>query len=361
VFKEKLSYFRDVRDGKIDDPRSLAVLYEFPEEMIEAKAYLDPANFYVTNPNMGRSVSQDWLERKLLKVQSGDDEEGDTIQSFLAKHLNVEIGMRHRANRWEGAPLWIGGAHPALLDLPHIEAFREIVRRSECVVVGIDGGGLDDLFGFSILGREPGEIEVWIEVDGMKRRVYMKRWLSWSHAWCDEDVLRIRKKIAPKLLDLKASGDLTIVGDGLSDMGEIVERIHQIKQANKLGGVAVDPAGIGDLIDALSEIDVTMENGLLIGAPQGIGMMNALKTTGRRLKSGLFKHSGGPLMEWCVSNLKIEPTATAIRATKQTAGDAKVDPAMAMFNAVSLMSRNPEPFKIESLNDFLSNPVMVGA
>lgn len=361
VFKEKLNYFRDVRDGKIDDPRSLPVLYEFPEQMIEDKAYLDPANFYVTNPNMGRSVSQDWLERKLAKVQSGDDEDGDTIQSFLAKHLNVEIGMRHRANRWEGAPLWIGGTHQSLAALPHLDAFKDIIRRSECVCVGIDGGGLDDLFGFSILGREPGEIEVWIEVDGAKRRVFMKRWLSWSHAWCDEDVLRIRKKIAPKLLDLKASGGLSIVGDGLSDMGEIVERIHQVKQANKLGGVAVDPAGIGDLIDALSEIDVTMENGLLIGAPQGIGMMNALKTTGRRLKSGLFKHSGGPLMEWCVSNLKIEPTATAIRATKQTAGDAKVDPAMAMFNAVSLMSRNPEPFKIESLNDFLSNPVMVGA
>jgi phage terminase large subunit-like protein len=358
VFKEKLSYFRDVRDGKIDDPRSLPVLYEFPDQMIEDKAYLDPANFYVTNPNMGRSVSQDWLERKLAKVQAGDDEDGDTIQSFLAKHLNVEIGMRHRANRWEGSPLWIGGAHKILASMPHLDAFREIVRRSECVCVGIDGGGLDDLFGFSILGREPSEIEVWTEVDGIKRQVFMKRWLSWSHAWCDEDVLRIRKKIAPKLLDLKAYGDLTIVGDGLSDMGEIVERIHQVKQAGKLGGVAVDPAGIGDLIDALAEIDVTMENGLLVGAPQGIGMMNALKTTGRRLKSGLFKHSGGPLMEWCISNLKIEPTATAIRATKQSAGDAKVDPAMAMFNAVTLMSRNPEVATDADLGDFLKNAVM---
>ncbi|KQX55470.1 MULTISPECIES: terminase large subunit [unclassified Ensifer] len=361
VFKEKLSYFRDVRDGKIDDPRSLAVLYEFPEDMVENKAYLQSENFYITNPNMGRSVRQDWLERKFAKVQAGDDEEGDTIQSFLAKHLNVEIGMRHRANRWEGASLWIGGTDPDLASLPLMGAFHEIIRRSECVTVGIDGGGLDDLFGFSIVGREPGEIEVTIEIDGVMRRVSMKRWLSCSRAWCDEGLLRIRKKIAPKLLDLKADGSLTIVSDGLSDMGEIVERINQIKQANKLGGVAVDPAGIGDLIDALAEIDVTIENGLLIGAPQGIGMMNALKTTGRRLKSGLFKHSGGPLMEWCVSNLKIEPTATAIRATKQTAGDAKIDPAMAMFNAVTLMSRNPEPFKIESLNDFLSNPVMVGA
>ncbi|HPB23578.1 MAG TPA: hypothetical protein PLL48_14765, partial [Novosphingobium sp.] len=49
------------------------------------------------------------------------------------------------------------------------------------------------------------------------------------------------------------------------------------------------------------------------------------------------------LMAWCVGNIKIEPTATAIRATKANAGDAKIDPVMAMFDAVTVMSRNPEP------------------
>ncbi|TXI06165.1 MAG: terminase large subunit [Rhizobium sp.] len=342
VFREKLDYFRNVRDGIIDDPRSLPVLYEFPAQMIEDKAYLDPANFYVTNPNMGRSVRQIWLERKLAGVLSGEDEEGDTIQSFLAKHLNVEIGMRNRANRWTGAPLWIDGTDETLAALPHMAAFHELIRRSECIVIGIDGGGLDDLLGFSAVGREPAEIEVELEVDGFRRMVFMKRWLSWSHAWCDEGVLRRRKKIAPKILELKAEKSLKIVNDGLSDIGEIVDYVDQVKKAGKLAAVSADPAVIGDLIDAFAEIDITPENGLLVGAPQGIGMMNAIKTTERRLKNGLFKHAGGGLMEWCVSNLKIEPTATAIRATKQTAGDAKIDPATAMFNAITVMSRNPE-------------------
>ena len=48
-------------------------------------------------------------------------------------------------------------------------------------------------------------------------------------------------------------------------------------------------------------------------------------------------------MDWCVGNLKIEPTATAIRATKQNAGDAKIDPLMALFDAVTLMATNPAP------------------
>ena len=88
-------------------------------------------------------------------------------------------------------------------------------------------------------------------------------------------------------------------------------------------------------------------------------MMSSIKGAERRLASGLLKHAGGPLMQWCVPNLKIEPTSTGIRATKQTAGDAKIDPAMAMFNAVTLMSRNPVAVRPLDMNDVISNAVFV--
>jgi len=50
VFKEKLQYFRDVRDGKIDDRKSLGILYEFPDSMIESKAYELPREFLHNKP-----------------------------------------------------------------------------------------------------------------------------------------------------------------------------------------------------------------------------------------------------------------------------------------------------------------------
>jgi len=193
-------------------------------------------------------------------------------------------------------------------------------------VIGIDGGGLDDLFGLAVLGREK----------------ETKRWLLWSHAWCHRGVLDRRKSIASRLTEFEAAGELTIVDDELDDLSAIVAVVAEIKDRGILAEVAVDPAGLGEFVDAMAEIDVTIENKLLVGVSQGYRMMNAIKTAERMLASGRLQHGGAKLMAWSVSNLKIEPTATAIRATKQNAGDAKVDPAMAMFNAVDRMSLNPE-------------------
>ncbi|MDQ0558319.1 phage terminase large subunit-like protein [Rhizobium mesoamericanum] len=317
VFKAKLDYARNVRDGVIDDPKFLAVIYEFPAKMLKAEAYLQPENFYVTNPNMGKSVSREWLEDEMRKELAGD---GDTKRTFLAKHLNVEIGMNLRANRWPGADHW-SGRGDQMIDLDYLLA------NSDVIVPGIDGGGLDDLFGLSVVGRHK----------------YTRDWLCWSHAWCNDGVLERRKSIASVLRDFEKAGEITIVDDKLDDISAIVAIIARVKEAGLLACVAVDPAGLGEMVEALDEIGVTQEEGLLIGVPQGYGMMNAIKTAERKLLNGTLRHSGSSLMEWCVSNLKIEPTATAIRATKQNAGDAKIDPVMALFNAVTVMARNPEP------------------
>ena len=315
VFKDKLDYARDVRDGKIYDPQFLAVLYEFPQAMLDEKAYLRPENFGVTNPNIGRSVSREWLEREMRKeIEKGPE----TRNVFLAKHLNVEIGMNLRANRWPGADFWPQRGDDRI-------TLNAILERCEAVVIGIDGGGLDDLFGLCVLGRE---------TDG-------KGWLAWHHAWAHDSVFERRKTIADRLRDFERAGELTVVDDKLQDLTQIVEVVQVVLDAGLLASVSIDPAGLGELVDALGAIGVTQDANLLIGAPQGYALMNAIKTAERRLVNGTLTHEDSALMAWCVGNLKIEPTATAIRASKQSAGDAKIDPVIALFNAVTVMSRNP--------------------
>lgn len=341
VFKKKLDKARAVRDGRIEDKSFLPVIYEFPQKMIDDGSYMDPDNYYISNPSVGRAVPASWIEGK-LKEKLSEDSASRNI--FLAKHLNIEIGQNLRDNRWPGADHWPVSADEELAAInktDHYGALTRMLDRSEVVVIGIDGGGLDDLFGLDVLGREPMEIDVIEELQGQKVPRRMKRWLSWSHAWCHRGVLDRRKAIASKLLDIEKAGELEILDNPLEDVSAIIEIVARIKDMGLLGGVVVDASGLGEMEDALDEIGVTQESGLLVAANQGGWLMSSIKGAERRLASGLLKHCGGPLMQWCVPNLKIEPTATGIRATKQSAGDAKIDPAMAMFNAVTLMARNP--------------------
>jgi len=89
VYKAKNAYARQVRDGEIVDPTFLPVLYEWPAAMIESKAHLDLANVGVVNPNLGASVSAEWLRAKYAETKAESDA---AFQAFVAKHLNVEIG-----------------------------------------------------------------------------------------------------------------------------------------------------------------------------------------------------------------------------------------------------------------------------
>jgi len=349
VFLDWLRRFRDIRDGKLLSSRSLGVLYEFPEDMIKSGDYKKPENFYITNPNLGRSVDEEFLLDEFVKARR---EGQKSLVGFYAKHLNVEPGMGARSDNWAGSEFWKKRADPRIM-------LTEIIARCEAVVVGLDGGGLDDLYGMNVLGRETQSVEVAADaapeelqepVDGVKR---IKRWLSWAKAWGHKIILERRQTIASKLLEFEEAGDLVMLDDGEmeggwpADIAQIVDIIVQIRDAGLLVCVAVDPAGLGELIDALDAVGITQDNreqgfNYVIGAPQGFAMMNALKTAERKLANGTLQHADQPMMDWCVGNIRIEATATAIRATKQNAGDAKIDPAMAMFNAVTVMAANPD-------------------
>ncbi len=320
VFRQRLNYFRGVRDGRIKDPRSLGVLYEFPPALLKDKAYLEPKNFYVTNPNLGASVDEVYLTDELAKAQEGGPE---SLVGFLAKHLNVEIGLNLASDRWAGADHWEANGDKSL-------TLESILTRSELVVVGIDGGGLDDLLGLAVVGRDR----------------ETREWLHWGHAWAHETVLERRKDIAARLRDFAKDGDLTIVkrpGDDVREVGNIVERIDASGLLPPKIAVGVDQAGISDIVDELVRRNIAAER--IGGIPQGWKLMNAIKTAERHLAGGTLKHSGSPMMAWCVGNAKVEPKGSAIVITKQAAGWAKIDPLMALFDAVATMGLNPEAAK----------------
>lgn len=319
LFKQKLEYARGVRDGKINDPAFLPIIYEFPQEMIDAKEHMDPANFHLVNPNIGYSVDREFLEREFRKAQNDGEE---SMRGFLAKHLNIEVGMNLRGDRWPGADFWEQNAHAELAGPAGLDY---LIEHSDVIVAGIDGGGLDDLFGFAAVGRH--------EKTGA--------WMHWSHAWAHESVLVRRKSEAPRIRDYAKQGDLTICskpGQEVDDVADIVERLEDSGLLDRIG---VDPAGIGAIADAIVSRGIEFER--IVGIPQGWKMQNAILTTERKLAAGQLIHGGTPLMNYAVGNAKLEARGNAVIITKQTAGRAKIDPLMALFDAVALMSLNPKP------------------
>ena len=112
VFKQKLQYARDVRDGKIDDKGFVPVIFEHPPSMVAANQHLLLENMAMVNPNIGYSVDQQFLEREFKKAELGGEE---SFRGFLAKHANVEIGLNLRSDRWAGADFWEAqGKQPGL-------------------------------------------------------------------------------------------------------------------------------------------------------------------------------------------------------------------------------------------------------
>lgn len=315
VFAQKLQYARGVRDGRIKDPRFLPLIYEFPPQMIDRGAHLEPENFYVTNPNIGLSVDEDFLSRELGKAHESGPE---SLRGFLAKHLNVEIGLALHNNNWAGALFWEECADRTL-DLD------ELLRRCEVVEVGIDGGGLDDLLGACVAGREKDS----------------GRWLAWHHAWAHPIVLERRKSEAPKLKDFAQEGDLTLVERIGQDVDEVCKIVRKCEKAGLLDCIGVDAAGIGAIVDGILAEGIEFDRIKAIG--QGWRMSTAIKTSERKLAEGKLVHAGSKMMAWCVGNAKITPKGNNILIEKSVSGAAKIDPLMATFNAVTLLSEDPEP------------------
>lgn len=354
-FKADLMLARAIRDGRVRGPAAqmLPILYEFSERMQTdpAKPWADPANWRMVLPNLGRSIQLDRLVEEFAVAQEKGEEE---VRRWASQHLNVEIGLGLHHARWRGADFWEdAGAKEVDLDF--------LLASCEVVVAGIDGGGLDDLFGLCVAGRERDT----------------GRWLYWFHAWVWRDVLKLRPEIAEKLLDFERDGDLTILDfeerDGTwsmpkeggerpadvdQDVREIVEILGRVKATGlfpEKNAVGLDPQGVGALVDALAGIG--LEHPQVVAVSQGFRLSSAVWSMERKLKHRMLAHSGSPMMAWCVGNAKAEQRGNAVLITKETAGKAKIDPLVAGFNATKLLEANPEAAHVGDVAGFIAAPV----
>lgn len=320
IWASELKKARAIRDGKGGpSPIMLPVLYEFPVEKQRLQTYWrDRKHWRMVLPNVGLSINPKRLE---------DDYENNGKVSLLAEqiwasqHLNIEIGIGLSAG-WTGAQYWEKCADPSL-------TLDELLRRSEVVVMGLDGGGLDDLFAAAVLGRDR----------------ETKDWLLWVHAFAHPEVFKQRPEIAPRLMDFAEDGDLTLLSDenpngDVRGVAEIAAKVAAAGLFPESRAVGLDTTNSTAIQNHMFSKGITFEQLAIVG--QDWRLSPAIWGMERMLKQGTLRHSGSRLMSWCVGNAKPEQKGSAMRITKEIAGKAKIDPLVAAFDAYMLMALDPE-------------------
>jgi phage terminase large subunit-like protein len=202
------------------------------------------------------------------------------------------------------------------------------------MIVGIDGGGRDDLFGLGVIGRERGTGD----------------WLVTGHAWAQRIALERRKAIATQLLGFAADGDLTLCesgGDLVADVARYAAMVKSLGMMPATEGLAVDAWSMGPLVDALVKAgfdpgDESLKRaGHIASVRQGVGLSSAIYTVEFMLGDGRFRHDGSNMMAWCVSNALVQLRGSAVYVSKETSGAGKIDPLVAVLNAAFVMQNGP--------------------
>ncbi len=337
IFEAELREARAIRDGMIDDPIMLPILYEFPEDIQKKPEIWQNKDIWsVVMPNLGRSIH---LEKLVKDFNAEKRKSKQAFELWASQHLNIEMGIGTRSDGWAGAEYWIASADAELSRAAMIAAnpsaemeeipwmqLQGLIDRCEVIVLGIDGGGLDDLLGVSVLGRVTGTTN----------------WLLWNHAVVAPIALDRQKQNEPWYSGFEKDGDLTIAPLP-QDMDVLDAILDVLEDSGKLATVSVDPSCVDDIKSTCERHGINEENGRFIGERQGTGLMKAITTAERRLAAGTLKHCGQPIMTWCVGNAKVRLTSSAKLIEREASGKGKIDPLVATFDAIMGMTADPQP------------------
>lgn len=317
VFKQKLDYARSVRDKEVVNKQFLPVLYEFPVDMLLDDTYLEPKNWYITNPNYDASLKIKDLVIMYEQIKDNRESRAD----FLSKHLNVQQTFNLKALNWD-----------LLVDLlPRSEevfTLDDLIERCEVLSVGFDGARVYDLAGLTVTGRIKGSM----------------KYLTWSHGWLNILALDKNKQSMNKLLELEELKEITIVKEEAQQFTAITELIKKLDDTGKLYQIGVDAAGLGTFRTDLEEAGIDTDK--IINVTQGYKLNDYITTVEQLIFKGSLVFAKQELMRWQASNTMLLIRSNATMVDKALSTD-KIDNIISMLNSIAIMNDNPPNMTIK--------------
>lgn len=302
ICHEKYDYSRKVRDRVIQDRAFFPVIYEAED----GADWTDPGVWEKVNPNLGQSISMEYLTREAERAKESPAYEA----VFKRLHLNV----------------WTEAESPfiSLGDWDKCQGPVPDLRGRRCYG-GLDLSSTQDLTAFSLCFPPEGEEPFYL--------------LSWS--WIPEEAMRSQRK--RPYLEWVNQGYLYKIPGAVVDYGFVIEKILQLKAEYDITGVLFDRWGAEHVRQALESEGVEM-------VQHGQGYKDQSPPTKEFLKlilSGKIQHDGNPVLRWCISNLVIETDPAGNIKPSRRRSTEKIDLAVSSIMALQGCLSNPveEPVK----------------
>jgi phage terminase large subunit-like protein len=291
ICNEMHEYARKVRDGIIDDPTFLPVIFEADLK----DDWTDPEVWEKANPNLGVSVKRDYIEKQCKKAQNNPSFEN----TFKRLHLNIQT---EQDKRWLQMHQW-----------KKCEGFPkdDDLLKSPCWG-GLDLSSTTDLSAFALYWPEFSACRTWF--------------------WLPEDQLAT-KKGQLSYQNWVNSGHICLTPGNVIDYEYIRNEINTQFDFYNLQDIGADPWNATHLLTLLSEQDGRP----MVAFRQGWASMNEpSKELEKLLIQGSLRHGGNPVLTWMASNVAVkEDPAGNIKPVKPSKDSTlKVDGIVALIMAI---------------------------
>jgi phage terminase large subunit-like protein len=288
-------YALKVRDGVIDDPNFYVAIFAADP----GDDWKDPETWRKANPNLGVSISEDYLARECRRAQELPGYEN----TFKRLHLNL---WTEQETRWLALDSWDA------CDLPVATAAE---LRGRTCVVGLDLSQTTDITAVVLtFSRADGTIDV-------VPRFYIPK---------ENAEKRARRDRVPYPAWI-AQGWIKATEGNVIDYEIIKEDILALSKVHDVREVAYDPWNATQIALQLEADGVSV-----IPVRQGFASMTApSKHLEGLVLSRKIRHGANPVLRWMISNTAIEIDAAGnIKPSKKKSTE-RIDGVVGLINALS--------------------------
>lgn len=298
---EKYDYACKVRDGIINDTKMLPIIYETEE----GDDWTDEKVWYKANPNLGISVSLDYLRSACKEAQDIPAKEN----TFKRLHLNI---WTEQETRWLSMDKW---------------------RQCECIDYDLTGctgfAGLDlssnkDITAFVMV----------FDIDG--------RYFVLPRFWIPKDNAHDReKRDGVPYIQWAKDGYIRMTPGNVIDYETVISDIMKDFEKYKIRNTAFDRFAFESIRQRFLNLGVEQDKFISFG--QGyVSMSQPMKETEKLILSGNMVHNNNPVLTWMASNVAVSQDAAGNVKPDKARSKEKIDGVVALIMAVGLLITQPQ-------------------